>query len=74
MGKRLSMIMYPQIHKPLYCHQSFSFTWCIQEKLSMNGVRVLLRLYCMLLGYNFEPRPKSSALTTGTVDHWFINK
>ena len=72
-GKRLSMIMYPQIHKPLCCYQSFSFTWCIQEKLCMNGARVLLRLYCMLLGYNFNPTPHSSVMTIGlSINEWML--
>ena len=39
----------------------------------MNGVRVLLRLHCMLLGYSFKPRPNSSVVTIGlSINEWML--
>ena len=38
--------------------------WRSQERLFSNLVRSLLSMRCMLLGYNFEPRPRSCALGT----------
>ena len=51
--------------------QSFSFTcsiWCTRQSLCMNGVKSLLSLCCMLLGYSFEFSPNSRAAgTAGSV-------
>ena len=47
--------------------QSFSFTcsiWCTRQSLCMNGVKSLLSLCCMLLGYSFEFSPNSRAAST----------
>ena len=42
--------------------------WCTRERPCVNRVRSLLSMRCLVLGYSFEPRPKSPALgTTGSV-------
>ena len=38
--------------------------WSTRERICMNRVRSLLSMRCMLLGYSFEPRPKSHVLAT----------
>ena len=41
----------------------------------MDQVRSLLSMHCMLLGYNFEPRPNINVLgTAGSVKKYGINK
>ena len=42
--------------------------WCTRQSLCMNGVKSLLSLCCMLLGYSFEFSPNSRAAgTAGSV-------
>ena len=54
-------------HSP--CQQSLFISlsrFCVLEKdsVSMNGVRSLLNIPCLLLGYSFKPRPYRRALGT----------
>ena len=52
---------------------SLARSWCTGERLCKNGVTSLLNMRGMLLGYSFEPRPNSPALSTAPNDHRFIN-